>query len=52
MQWRQRLAGAAQQALQAGKLGGNMARLVEHLLQPQLPWRMLLARYMTAVSPR
>jgi len=27
-----------------------MARLVEHLLQPQLPWRMLLARYMTAVA--
>ncbi len=50
VQWRQRLAGAAQQALQAGKLGGNMARLVEHLLQPQLPWRMLLARYMTAVA--
>jgi len=50
VQWRQRLAGAAQQALQAGKLGGNMARLVEHLLQPQLPWRMLLARYMTAAA--
>ncbi len=50
VQWRQRLAGAAQQALQAGKLGANMARLVEHLLQPQLPWRMLLARYMTAAA--
>lgn len=50
VQWRQRLAGAAQQAMQAGKLGGNLARLVEHLLQPQLPWRMLLARYMTAVA--
>jgi len=48
VQWRQRLAGAAQQAMQAGKLGATMARLVEHLLQPQLPWRMLLARYMTA----
>ncbi|MEE9342899.1 MAG: VWA-like domain-containing protein [Gammaproteobacteria bacterium] len=48
VQWRQRLAGAAQQAMQAGKLGSSMARLVEHLLQPQLPWRMLLARYMTA----
>lgn len=46
-QWQQRLAGAAQQALQAGKLGGEMARMVEHLLQPQLPWRMLLARYMS-----
>jgi len=50
IQWRQRLAGAAQQAMQAGKLGATMARLVEHLLQPQLPWRMLLARYMTAVA--
>jgi predicted metal-dependent peptidase len=50
IQWRQRLAGAAQQAMQAGKLGGSLRRLVDHLLQPQLPWRMLLARYMTAVS--
>ncbi len=48
VQWRQRLAGAAQQAQQAGKLSSTLARLVEHLLQPQLPWRMLLARYMTA----
>ncbi len=48
VQWQQRLAGAAQQAMQAGKLGGNLARMVDHLLQPQLPWRMLLARYMTA----
>jgi len=50
VQWQQRLAGAAQQALQAGKLGGALARLVDHLLQPQLPWRMLLARYMTATA--
>ncbi|AGA90522.1 hypothetical protein Thimo_1748 [Thioflavicoccus mobilis 8321] len=48
VQWQQRLAGAAQQARQAGKLGGQMARLVDHLLQPQLPWRMLLARYISA----
>jgi len=27
-----------------------MARLVDHLLQPQLPWRMLLARYMSAIA--
>jgi len=46
VQWQQRLAGAAQQAQQAGKLSSNMARLVDHLLQPQLPWRMLLARYL------
>ncbi len=48
VQWQQRMAGAAQQAIQAGKLKGSMARLVDHLLQPQLPWRVLLARYMTA----
>jgi predicted metal-dependent peptidase len=50
VQWQQRLAGAAQQAMRAGKLRGGLARLVDHLLQPQLPWRMLLARYMTAVA--
>jgi len=49
-QWQQRLAGAAQQAMQAGKLGGDMARLVDHLLQPRLPWRHLLAHYMTATA--
>ncbi|OGI38632.1 MAG: hypothetical protein A2V91_04690 [Candidatus Muproteobacteria bacterium RBG_16_64_10] len=48
--WQQRLAGAAQQAMQAGKFGGSVARLVEHLLQPQLPWRMLLARYLTSMA--
>jgi predicted metal-dependent peptidase len=50
VQWQQRLAGAAQQAAQAGKLGGELARMVDFLLQPQLPWRMLLARYMTTVA--
>lgn len=50
IQWQQRLAGAAQQAQQAGKLGGSLARLIDHLLQPRLPWRMLLARYMTAIA--
>jgi len=48
IQWRQRLAGSAQQAMQAGKLGGSMARMVDFMLQPKLPWHMLLARYMTA----
>ncbi len=48
VQWRQRLAGAAQSAMQAGKLSGSMARMVDFMLQPKLPWRMLLARYMTA----
>lgn len=47
LQWQQRLAGAAQQARQVGKLSGTLARMLEHLLQPQLPWRVLLAHYMT-----
>lgn len=46
--WRQRLAGAAQQARQAGKLSGDQARLVEDTLAPRLPWRMLLAKHMTS----
>jgi len=50
VQWQQRMAGAAQQAMQAGKLGGELARMIDHLLQPQLPWRMLLARHMTAAA--
>jgi predicted metal-dependent peptidase len=50
VQWQNRLAGAAQQAMQAGKLGGELRRMIDHLLQPQLPWRMLLARYMTALA--
>ncbi|MFK5971594.1 MAG: VWA-like domain-containing protein [Candidatus Marithrix sp.] len=49
-QWQQRLAGATQQAMQAGKLGGTMARMVEYFLQPQLPWRMLLARYISVTA--
>ncbi|WP_456372334.1 vWA domain-containing protein [Thiolapillus sp.] len=50
IQWQQRMAGAAQQAMQAGKMDGAMARMIDHLLQPRLPWRMLLARYMTSVA--
>jgi predicted metal-dependent peptidase len=50
VQWQQRLAGAMQQALQSGKLSGALARMVDHLLQPQLPWRMLLARHMTTTA--
>jgi predicted metal-dependent peptidase len=50
VQWKQRMAGAAQQAMQAGKLDGEMARMVDFLLQPELPWRNLLARYMTSIA--
>ena len=50
LQWRQRAVGAAQQARQAGRLGGGLGRLVERLLQPRLPWRALLAHYVSAVA--
>ncbi len=50
LQWKQRLAGAAQQAMQAGKLGDEMACLVGFLLQPELPWRNLLAHFMTQTA--
>jgi predicted metal-dependent peptidase len=50
IQWQQRMAGAAQQAMQSGKMSGDMARMVDYLLQPKLPWRMLLSRYMTATA--
>ncbi len=50
VQWQLRLASAAQQAMQAGKLGSELRQLIDHLLQPQLPWRMLLARYMSALA--
>ena len=49
-QWQQRLAGAAQQAMQAGKLGGELKRLVDHLLQPRLSWRALLAQHMNQMA--
>lgn len=49
-QWQQRLAAAAQTAHQRGQLGGEMARMVDFLLQPRLPWRMLLQRYMTMTA--
>lgn len=49
-QWQQRLATAAQTAHQRGQLGGEMARMVDFLLQPRLPWRMLLQRYMAMTA--
>lgn len=50
VQWHQRTAGAAQQAMQHGKLSGEMARLIDRLLQTQVPWRQLLARFMSATA--
>jgi len=50
VQWQQRMAGAAQQAMQAGKLDGEMARMIDFLLQPQLPWRNLVSRYLNSIA--
>lgn len=50
IQWQQRLAGAAQQAEQAGKLSAVMKRLVQEHLRPRLPWRHLLAHYLTGLA--
>ena len=36
--------------MQAGKLAGSLARLVDHMLQPSLPWRMMLARYLSYIA--
>ena len=49
-QWQQRLAAAAQTAHQRGQLDNEMARMVDFLVQPKLPWRMLLQRYMAMTA--
>lgn len=48
--WRMRLASAAQQALRAGRLNPSWRRLVDHLIEPQLSWHALLARYLMNVA--
>jgi predicted metal-dependent peptidase len=49
-QWKRRLAGVAQQTLQAGRLGDGMRRVLESVLQPTLPWRAVLARHMNGLA--
>jgi len=49
-QWQQRLTGAAQQASQAGKMNGSVARLINRLLRSTIPWRTVLARFMSGSS--
>src|SRR5262245_4007740 len=48
--WKGRLVSAAQQARAAGKLADSWLRLVDGLVQPQLPWRVLLARYLMSAA--
>lgn len=48
--WQSRMAAAAQQARQAGRMGESWLRTIDELLQPRLPWRQLLARFMMSVA--
>jgi predicted metal-dependent peptidase len=48
--WQSRLASAAHHALRAGRLSGALKRSIDHLIQPQLPWRALLARYLVSAA--
>jgi predicted metal-dependent peptidase len=44
------MAAAAQRARQAGRMGESWLRTIDELLQPRLPWRQLLARFMMSVA--
>jgi predicted metal-dependent peptidase len=46
--WQIRLAMAAQQARHAGRLSASWQRLLAVALEPPLPWRALLARFLAA----
>ncbi len=48
--WKSRLAAAAQAAHEAGRLGETWLRRLERLIEPVLPWRALLTRYVYAVA--
>jgi predicted metal-dependent peptidase len=48
--WKSRMVSAAQQARTAGKLSDSWLRLVDGLVRPQLPWRVLLARYLMSAA--
>jgi predicted metal-dependent peptidase len=49
-EWQARMAASAQQARFAGRLAPAWLRLIDRLIQPQLPWRALLARYVMSAA--
>lgn len=49
-QWQRHLAGAAQRAREAGKLSGNLARLAQSALAPQVSWRAALAQHLSQAA--
>jgi predicted metal-dependent peptidase len=48
--WQSRFAAAAHAAMQAGRLSNTLARSLEHLIQPRMPWQALLARFLVSVA--
>ncbi len=48
--WQARLAAAAHQAAAAGRLGAAFAACAGRLVQPRLPWRALLARFLMGMA--
>jgi predicted metal-dependent peptidase len=48
---KQKLVQAKQVAEQAGKLPAGIARLVEELITPKIPWREQLRRYFSSLTP-
>ncbi|HKA45643.1 MAG TPA: VWA-like domain-containing protein [Burkholderiales bacterium] len=48
--WQSRMVSAAQQARLAGRLNDSWLRRVDRLIEPRLPWRVLLARYLMSAA--
>jgi predicted metal-dependent peptidase len=48
--WKDRLAAAANEAAQAGRLPGQWHELLGRFAQPRLPWRALLERFLVALA--
>ncbi len=48
--WQSRMVSAAQQTRLAGRLNDSWLRRIAGLIEPQLPWRFLLARYLMGVA--
>lgn len=46
-EWKQALAQAAHVAKQAGNMPGDLERMMQELLEPVLPWKDILKRFMT-----
>lgn len=50
LRWRARVAAAAQQIRRAGRLGASWERRIASWIAPELPWRVLLGRYLTSLA--